>query len=117
MKKLIVFFKVHTMSDHVAKKAACEGKKGYRVKQKQAEYPEGTSFEAASEDIYRQFGRRPDNGNPFKSIVVPHSFAEIVSYTIAESRVKPDLRPACLEDQNLTGAGSEKPDSPSEEKY
>ena len=82
-KKLIVFWKLLSMSKDVAKKAECQGGKTYKVEPKKSEFPADKDPDQAIEEIYREFGRREDFWNgPMKSVMVAHSFAEIVGHKI-----------------------------------
>lgn len=89
--KLIVFWKLHSMSKDVAKKAACEGGKTYTVTPQRSEFPVDKIPQEAILEIMKEHGERPEV-NPFRGMMVEHTFAEITSWKIASTFEQPKTK-------------------------
>ena len=72
-RKLRILFKLYTMGATTAKKGEYEGSKRYTVKPMEKQFPPDTDPVWAEEEIYKEFGRRPEG-----PIHVPHQFAEVI---------------------------------------
>ena len=99
-KRLIVFWKLHTMSKDVAKKAMCEGGKTYAITPQIAEFPADTDPVEAYKSIIAKHGERPEV-NPFKGMSTAHTFAEITGHKIADAYEKTEIKEIKTEELSL----------------
>lgn len=91
-KRLIVFWKLFSMSGDVAKKAMCQGGKTYIETPQISEFPPDTDPEKAAAEILSKHGERPKDVNPFRGIASEHSFAEITGWKVADAYEKTTVK-------------------------